>query len=504
MTIENSTVQTETSPIFPLALNHITRKCDVKRPNKPERFRCGFLMPHKRFRRCNMTRKATDRFCAQHLETLDLSASAADSLSSERKLARVKCPVDSSHSVLFPDLQRHVKRCQAAKEVVTSAWFVPDINLVRTEPEKSVTRDAPITFKEYEKWVPFVEQFYESEIQGTKYTEMPLRQLKYEGLEKRLAELSNKKHAIQQGSLISTLGNLGLLLCENCFVEFGAGRGELSRYLNQALLHEYKKEPTYTPSFLLIDRSGGRMKFDSKIIKDSDDLGSKHPMAPIVHRIKADIKDLDLRKEENNQLKRRSDGKGGIVAISKHLCGAATELTIQCLMNYRTYRHNNDDSMMDLVGIMIALCCRHQCSYSSYPLEYLTKYGKIDHRGFEILCKMSSWALCGRRPQRRDASNSDKMMIDATGERADSDSDDLGYGAKHVDSNNDHNQDDQTHVSRLSISRREEIGFKVRSILDYGRVRNLEDRGFQVELIRYVDKAISSENVCLLALPVQK
>ncbi|KAK9373747.1 methyltransferase TRM13-domain-containing protein [Lipomyces chichibuensis] len=454
-----------------------------------------------------MTRRAADRFCAQHLETLELSASAADPLSSKRQLARVKCPVDSSHSVSFSDLQRHVKRCQAAKQVVSSAWFVPDINLVRTEPEQSlavtaVTRDASITFKEYVKWVAFVEQFYENEIQGTKYNEMPLRQLKYEGLEKRLAELSNKKHAIQQESLISTLGNVGLLLCENCFVEFGAGRGELSRYLNQALLHKYNKEPTYTPSFLLIDRSGGRMKFDSKIIKDSEDLGSKHLIAPIVHRIKTDIKDLDLRKVENNQLQKRSDGKGGIVAISKHLCGAATDLTIQCLMNHRTYRNNSDDSTMHLAGIMIALCCRHQCSYSSYPLEYLAKYGQIDHRGFEILCKMSSWALCGRRLQHRGASDSDKMNIDATGERGDSE--DVGYGAKHVDSNNDHNQDHQTHLSRLSISRREEIGFKVRSILDYGRVRNLEDKGFQVELIRYVDKAISSENVCLLALPVQK
>ncbi|KAK9432635.1 methyltransferase TRM13-domain-containing protein [Lipomyces doorenjongii] len=454
-----------------------------------------------------MTRKAADRFCAQHLETIELSASAADPLSSKRKLARVKCPVDSSHSVLFPDLQRHVKRCLAAKEVVSSAWFVRDINLLRTEPEKSlaadsVTRDAPITFKEYEKWVGFVEQFYDNEIHGTKYTEMPLRQLKYEGLEKRLAELSNKKHAIQQGSLISTLRNLGLLLGENCFVEFGAGRGELSRYLNQALLHKYNEELKYTPSFLLIDRSGRRMKLDSKIIKDSEDLGSKHPITPIVHRIKTDIKDLDLRKEENNQLQRRSDGKGGIVAISKHLCGAATDLTIQCLLNYRTYRNDSDDSMMDLVGIMIALCCRHQCSYSSYPLEYLAKYGKVDHRGFEILCKMSSWAVCGRRPQHRGASDSHKMMFDVTGERGDSG--DVGYGAKHVDSSNDHNQDDQTHLSRLPISRREEIGFKVRSILDYGRVRYLEDNGFQVELIRYVDRAISSENVCLLALPVQK
>ncbi|KAK9368601.1 methyltransferase TRM13-domain-containing protein [Lipomyces kononenkoae] len=448
-----------------------------------------------------MTRRATDRFCAQHLATVETSAGVSDSsLSSKRKLVRVKCPIDPGHSVWLHGLQRHVKRCQSSKEVIRSAWCVPDINVVRPGLDKllhiHVSSGAPITFEEYEKCIAFVDQFYQSEIQGTRYTEIPLRQLKHNGLERRLNELSNKKHAIQQGSLISAIEDAGLLLCENCFVEFGAGRGELSRYLNQALIQKYNNEPTHTPSFLLIDRSGMRMKFDSKLVKDSEELGSKHPAAPIVHRYKTDIKDLDLRKEDNHQLRRRSDGKGNLVALSKHLCGAATDLTIQCLINYCKNRKDNDDDMMDLAGIVIALCCRHRCSYSSYPLEYLTKYTDIDPRGFEILCKMSSWAVCGRRPQHRDASDSEKIEMRVN--------DDAELEAEHDDSNDDYNQDGQTHASGLSISRREEVGMKVRSILDYARVRKLEDQGFQVELIRYVDKAISSENVCLVALPIPR
>ncbi|KAK9322964.1 methyltransferase TRM13-domain-containing protein [Lipomyces orientalis] len=448
-----------------------------------------------------MTRRATEQYCAQHLGTAELPDDQPYS-KHKHNLARVSCPLDPGHSIWLRDLQRHLKRCQATKEVVSSAWFVPNINLLRPEPDKfpSVTPDAPITFEEYQKWVAFVEQFYGKEIQGTKYTDIPLRELKHEGLERRLGELSNKKHAIQQGSLIATLGNVGLLLSENCFVEFGAGRGELSRYLHQALLHRYNNAPTHAPSFLLIDRSGMRMKLDSKIIKDAEDLGSKYPTPPIVHRIKTDIKDLDLRREDDKQLQKRSDGKGGVVAISKHLCGAATDLTIQCVMNYIGSKKDGDE-MMDLAGIMIALCCRHRCSYSSYPLQYLTKYAKIDPRGFEILSKMSSWAVCGRRPQHRNASDSGNT-VETKSERTQVDDD--GYDGEHDDSDNECDQDGQTHISRIPIARREEIGIKVRSILDYGRVRNLEDQGFQVKLIRYVDKAISSENVCLLAIPIRK
>ncbi|KAK9234703.1 methyltransferase TRM13-domain-containing protein [Lipomyces kononenkoae] len=445
-----------------------------------------------------MTRRATERFCAQHLAAVEISVGVPEGpLSSKSTNVRVKCPIDPSHSVWLHALQRHVKRCQASKEVIRSPWHVPDINLVRFGLDPSVTSGAPITFEDYQKCIAFVDKFYQNEIQGTKYTEIPLRQLQHEGLERRLNELSNKKHAIQQGSLISAVEDAGLLLCENSFVEFGAGRGELSRYLNQAILHKYNNEPTHPPSFLLIDRCGMRMKFDSKIVKDSEDLGSKHPTTPIVHRYKIDIKDLDLRKEDNNQLRRRSDAKGSLVAISKHLCGAATDLTIQCLMNYYRNRNDNDEDKMDLAGIVIALCCRHRCSYSSYPLEYLTKHMNIDPRGFEILCKMSSWAVCGRRHQNRDTSDSGKSEMRVN-------EDDAELDADSGDSNDEDNQDGQAHVSGLSISRREEIGMKVRSIIDYARVRKLEDQGFQVELIRYVDKAISSENVCLVAMPIQK
>ncbi|KAK9255112.1 methyltransferase TRM13-domain-containing protein [Lipomyces tetrasporus] len=498
MTIQNGTVQTDISPA---SRRRKFGKCSLK-PNNPARLQCEYLLPHKRFRRCNMTRRATERFCAQHLGTVELPD---DLPSSTRKLARISCPLEPGHSIWLRDLQRHVKRCQATKEVVRGAWFVPDINLLRPQPDKSrsVTRDAPITFQEYKKWVEFVEKFYENEIQGTRYSDIPLRELKHEGLERRLGELSNKKHAIQQGSLIATLGNVGLLLSENCFVEFGAGRGELSRYLHQALLHRYNNAPTHAPSFLLIDRSGMRMKLDSKIIKDSEDLGSKYPTPPIVHRIKTDIKDLDLRKEEDRQLKKRSDGKGGVVAISKHLCGAATDLTIQCVMNYiESEKDCAEYATMDLAGIMIALCCRHRCSYSSYPLQYLTKYAEIDPRGFEILSKMSSWAVCGRRPKHRNTSNSGKT-VETKSERGQLNDDD-GYDGEHDESDNDCDQDGQTHISRIPIARREEIGIKVRSMLDYGRVLNLENKGFQVRLIRYVDEAISSENVCLLAIPIRK
>jgi tRNA:m4X modification enzyme len=114
------------------------------------------------------------------------------------------------------------------------------------------------------------------------------------------------KHAEQQSSLLGHLDTLGMLQKNFKFIEFGAGAGEMSKYVMLATESLNKT--------ILIDRKMIKLKLDKKLFP--------------CERIVIDIKDLDLSK-----LDQVTDSK--IVAYSKHLCGCATDLTLRCLNNFR-------------------------------------------------------------------------------------------------------------------------------------------------------------------------
>ncbi|KAK9458970.1 methyltransferase TRM13-domain-containing protein [Lipomyces oligophaga] len=424
-----------------------------------------------------MTRRETERYCAQHI----LVDGAKEN---EPRSERIYCPLDSTHSVWKKDLQRHLKKCQSKKssQLPTDSWFLQNVNDSRQDGIQSSSN--PILHSEYIEWIGFVQEEYNRIVTEQSLlpanesvlvkTDMPL--LQHSGLDRRLSELSNQKHAIQQASLIAHLERYNLVRPENHFVEFGAGRGELSRYLHQVLIIANHQRLSVNPSFLLVDRAGTRMKLDSKIAKDAAELDSscRHPN---VRRFKVDIKDLALYKDACFEMNPENTGSG-LVAISKHLCGAATDLTIQCLANYSS----SDRNVIPVSGILIALCCRHRCTFSTFPRSYVESLRPITSRGFEILTKMTSWAVCGRRqdsrPDQCDHVHERDAPLNPTTE-----------------------QDKYLHPSKLPIEEREIIGIKARQIIDYARARHLQSLGFKVELVRYVDQSVSSENICLIAVP---
>lgn len=134
----------------------------------------------------------------------------------------------------------------------------------------------------------------------------------------------------------------------SCYIEFGAGRGELSNYLKIAI------DDHGTATFVLVDRTPSRNKFDNAI------LGLEQ-IKSLVKRHTMDIKDLvlaevpELRRDvtatqrepplkENtvetadaNEPPKEPEhvDKKPVVAMSKHLCGGATDLTLKCLTNYQ-------------------------------------------------------------------------------------------------------------------------------------------------------------------------
>lgn len=203
------------------------------------------------------------------------------------------------------------------------------------------------------------------------------------------------------------------------FVEFGAGRGMLSFTLDNML-------PTPCRMLLLERASVGGKKVDKELRQEAKASSSSSSASlPIstVHRIRLDIQDCALREALNHF----SPQGGGVVAIGKHLCGAATDLTLRCLAESVGSLGGSMEAVRVAAGdvaaaekapspslapplssaaaagcgpvhalkaISIALCCHHACAWSEYVgktwWREVFKGSAVD---FEVCRYLSSWAL---------------------------------------------------------------------------------------------------------------
>lgn len=59
--------------------------------------------------------------------------------------------------------------------------------------------------------------------------------------------------------------------------------------------------------------------------------------------------------------------------------------------------------------------------------------------------------------------------------------------------------DQHTQSTKLTREEREMIGYKCKRLIDFARVKYLEEHNFESFLKYYVEKSITLENVCLVA-----
>ena len=234
------------------------------------------------------------------------------------------------------------------------------------------------------------------------------------------------------------------------YVEFGSGRGLLTYWLSQCV-----SDP-YSSRFVLVDRASHRHKMDNKLKNLDERIATE--------RIRVDIADFVLR----NAPAVKSEPKKPVVGVSKHLCGAATDLALRCLGGSK-----------DVVGgVMIALCCHHRCTRQTYVNnKFLEDECGFDKMDFPLLCGLSSWAVCGTgRPRKEE---------------------------KPDKAEEDNRSDQQATNNRLGLSLdgREAVGRKVKRIFDVGRAKYVREvLGLSdARLVIYCDKEISPENIVLVA-----
>lgn len=202
-------------------------------------------------------------------------------------------------------------------------------------------------------------------------------------------------------------------------------------------------------------------------------------------RLRMNIKDLLLAKVPclTNQGK-----PAATVSFSKHLCGAATDLTLACLSRYhkdlRLSFHDENQVIQGTDGILVALCCHHRCTFDSYiNLDYLQSLG-IDKFEFDCISRMSSWATCGER---------EVQPLDTNGTPVQSDNEDDHMNAEVEDAI------PWSHKPKLSHEERRSIGLKCKRLLDKGRLEHLRQEGFSAGLIEFVGLQSSLENIAIWA-----
>ncbi|XP_019357229.1 PREDICTED: tRNA:m(4)X modification enzyme TRM13 homolog isoform X1 [Gavialis gangeticus] len=459
----------------------------------PEPGRCSYFVERKK-RFCRMTPAPGRRFCGEHGQYEE-----------ENDRKRIPCPLDPNHTIYEDQLQKHLKKCNS-REKPKPVYYVQDINAglkdVTKIPEE---QQVPISSLSKEELQDLIRKLKKASNGISSILKDPT--LSHWALKEVLNDPKNGesafKHLKQQASILGHMEQLHLLGSGRCFVEFGAGRGKLSHWVDTAL------QDTENVHFLLVERATTRFKVDGKHRKRDS----------IFERLQVDIQHLCLKKIPILVKK-----KLPVVGIGKHLCGVATDLALRCLIessatqddgineepsakrfksdntqaDSNTFTHkersgeNVSENYNTVAGIVIALCCHHKCDWKHYVgREFFKKVG-LGQVEFNFFQRMSSWATCGMQETISEACSSD---VDCRTQSSDADEHEQAYSRPECNSDS---------VQRLlTVEERKQIGHLCKLLIDHGRIEYLQQKGYKAVLQYYTESTVSLENVLLTAVPNQ-
>ncbi|NXL59975.1 TRM13 enzyme, partial [Chordeiles acutipennis] len=446
--------------------------------------RCAFFVQRKK-RFCKMIPAPGRRFCGEHGQQEE-----------ENDRKRIPCPLDPKHTVYEDQLQKHLKKCNS-REKPKPVYFVQDINAGLKDVGEIPEKQVPISSLSKEE----LENLIIKLKKASNGLEFHLKEqiLSHQALEEALNDPKNGesafKHLKQQASILGNMEKLHLLGPGKCFVEFGAGRGKLSHWVDVAL------QNVENVQFLLVERATTRFKVDGKHKRRDS----------IFERLQVDIQHLCLKKVPILEKK-----KLPVVGIGKHLCGAATDLALRCLVeSYTTCcdeeneepapKHSridktevasnnsadneNNGDCKPVAGIVIALCCHHKCDWTHYVGREFFKSLGLGPVEFNYFQRLSSWATCGMQETTTKASTSEES------EDPTNDTEEHEQTFSKTESGSD------TLQGILTVEERKEIGCLCKRLIDHGRIEYLQQRGYEAALQYYTESAVSLENVLLTAVP---
>ncbi|XP_067452114.1 tRNA:m(4)X modification enzyme TRM13 homolog [Thunnus thynnus] len=438
--------------------------------------RCAFFVEKKK-RFCKMIVGKGKTFCGEH-------ATMEEGSSSSR---RIVCPLDPKHTVDEDKLDKHLKKCNS-RQKPKPVYYVENINAGSADGDETL-QQACLCERSRTQLQSLVDKL-KTAATGLQ-CDVEDSVLSHPALQEELNNPKNGdsalKHLKQQSSILGHLEALGLLGRGRSFVEFGAGRGKLSHWIHEALKTSEHLNTCDDLLLLLVERCSTRFKVDGK----HQDAGVEF------ERLQVDIQHLDLSKVP--QIKHK---KLPLVGVGKHLCGAATDLALRCLLETPEPRETEpppkrlkpseehpglDPSPVQgpglVQGVAVALCCHHRCEWRHYVGQQFFLQRGLGAAEFSAFCRMSSWATCGLRP-----TNQDRPPGDPTNQRGDDE---------------EHEPTEETDAVNgfLSADERQQVGRLCKLLIDCGRLHFLQNKGFNGKLTRYISSDITLENVLLTAVP---
>ena len=443
--------------------------------------KCTFWL-QKKNRFCNFNSVPGAKFCGNH-----------GGAPLNRK--RIPCPIDPSHTIYEDEVAKHVKKCNATRlrrALESKPYFSLNQNI---GPEKDGFQDvASKRRREYalslsaSDLVALVGRVHEcvSELiaaSSLRSTEEPSFLCPEDcspwfgdgefGPEKAKQTGNTRKHkarhVAQQASIIGHLDRFGITKASAVgqapspaspsLVELGAGKGYLGSMAVQSknLRH-----------LVLVDNQSFKHKADREIKYEEDYT---------VERIQCDLKDFDLSKLESLRSKEEEDeavgGKKRVIVVGKHLCGGATDMALEVCgtVSQGGAGGSGAGGCPSFEGLGIASCCHHRCTWRAFAAKEVFESLGFDAKDFQLISWMTGWACCGH-----DAPEEEELKK----KEEEDEGKDKVFGM---------------------FTKRERTGAGVacKRLIDLARLSALKARGFDIDFIKYCPRAMTGENMLLLA-----
>lgn len=418
--------------------------------------RCQYICPRKQ-RQCKMLiTNPVSTHCMEHLIfDPDLDESIKQSL-------RIPCPINPAHTISPHDLKRHIRKCNQ-RPIILGPFHRPNCNsgLETDEHEDYPNILQEISDDELKEFIVRLNDLHDHLV--AQPVEIHPTELNFHLAHVKLDELGQRarKHLEQIGSLIGQLVHFDLLHGHTCYVEMGAGRGQLSHELH-ACLKEHDDV-----HFALIERDHQRYRYDAHHRLE------KH--GPKFERFRLDIRDLFL---SELPCLREIQPPLDVVIISKHLCGGATDLALRSASDAQRISGQ-------IRAIVIALCCHHRLMWNEYVGKEFFRRVHLTPKDFSLIRSLTSWCTSDnlyRPPQDGKRSTIDGISLQ-------------NLSATPID------RSIYSKQRLFSVDEQEKIGLKSKRILDWGRIEYLKSNRFDAHLKVYASKNITLENIALVATP---
>ena len=353
---------------------------------------CHYWVPTKR-RYCKFPALSDEKYCSIHR-------------TGTGENERVPCPLDPRHSIYKKDTESHLIKCSLASQRLFEA-NQPCMRLrcnVAPEsfiPNEGSSDELPADLSTWTKFLSKIRaglllQLGDTYIcdESAPFSPPPVTVL----VERCAQSVTGKpvsemdKHNCQNAALLALMDTYDESVV---YAELGCGKAGLTRWL---------MEGGTSASYVLLDCEARRNKQENKQGLDVD--------RSAVVRLRLDIRDFDLAHflthQDIAELPESDSSKPGsmdwrihqlrlkvsslrarpswppvhLVGVAKHLCGAATDWGLRCLVQ----------SGHPSISMLVATCCHHRCIWSELVgRDSLSALG-LGEAQFKLMLGMAGWA----------------------------------------------------------------------------------------------------------------